>query len=891
MLDPKRIGGQKSKLAGIIVALVAFALVAAALADTPPNPLPAYLLPGDDMISPAAGNQESPAIARGGEQYLTVWTDARSSFYADGDEAGSGQDIYAARLDAEGNLIDTTPLIINQDQSDQYDPVVVWNGENWLILWTNTIPYGPAYQPTIEAVRVSPDGEVLDADPLLIWTGATTLGTSGDHLFGAASDGTDWAVVIADQYIQGLGTKTRLVGKRVTPDGTLVNAPYYLFSPACCYFFYHGGLAYVDGVYMAVFEGYVSGSEYGIFGLRMSPTLTTLDSYPVVLAQTSMQGESRFYRTPGIAGGNGMFYVGWQLYSSGASSQILGARVDVTGQSLDGDGVPISDPGALSLSLSPDLVWDGAQWIAGWDTGGMSVARIAGDGTVLDPGGVALGVAAGSFAAAPAGGLQLVRAEAAGSGASPQDVFQVSVSPSLELGSDQCIGLGAPSQIQPELAAGSDGYLLVYRSDTSAGSQILAHPLDLDGLPLTPDPIPLADGMVDWPQLAFEGGNYLVVWSNAGAGEIRGRRLSQAGDLLDAEDIVVMNGSAPVAAAGNGQFFVAALQAADVYGVRLAVDGTVIDSPLSLGSGSGVGPSTGSVGDHFAAVFEADGTGGGSDIVISLVAPNGDVIGPLPVTEPGNGVAQRRPAIADDDTTLIVWEDERAGNWDLYGRRLLSTVSFLDPAAGFAVVTAASHQEDVAATWDGARFLTSFTDDRNVVNELDQRTDIYRNWVTGFGMVEEPDGVGLMTESVPEIDPAVAGRDGNGLYAAARFTDTSPYAAYRIWLRYAAIPTGVEDARDGVPGAAGIVSLYPNPANPLVTIRFQISQPGEVRLDIYDLKGALVRALQTESLSAGEHVVQWDGRDAGGRDAPSGAYLFRFRAGGARETGKVMLVR
>ena len=46
----------------------------------------------------------------------------------------------------------------------------------------------------------------------------------GEHLFGLASDGTDWALVLVDQYIQGLGTKLRLVGMRVTPDGSIIDA-------------------------------------------------------------------------------------------------------------------------------------------------------------------------------------------------------------------------------------------------------------------------------------------------------------------------------------------------------------------------------------------------------------------------------------------------------------------------------------------------------------------------------------------------------------------------------------------------------------------------------------------------------------------------------------------
>jgi len=881
-----------TRISGAGAILLALFFAGLAFADPPPEPLAAYQLPGDTVTAPAAGDQVSPAIARGGNQYLTVWTDTRTSFFDASGEAGSGRDIYAARLDEGGNLIDTIPIVINQDEADQFDPVVVWNGQSWLVLWTGTVPYGPLYHRTIEAARVSADGQVLDPEPILIWTGGTTLGTSGEHLFGAASDGTDWALVIVDVYVSGLATKTRLVGRRVTNEGTLIEAPYYLYSPSCCYFFYKGGLAYANGVYMAVFEGYVSGSEYGIFGLRMSPTLTTLDSYPVELTTIPMQGETHFYRTPNIAGGNGMFYVGWQLYISGGGSQIYGARVDVTGQSLDGNGGPISDPGPLSLYLSPDLVWDGTQWIASWESGGLSMARIDQTGVVLNPGGVELDVAAGAFAPAANGGLQYVRSEAVGTGTAPYDVIQTTISAFLALGPDQRISLGAPGQIQPDLTLGDEGYLLAYRSVTSDESRIMAHVLDSSAIPVAPEPVQLAAGAVDLPRVAFDGDNYLVVWSDVDAGEIHGRRLDQDGTVLDTEDLVLLNGSEPDIAGRGSHFFVTASQAAGVFGARVAGDGTVIDSPpLLLGSGSHVGPRVDSLGDYFAAVWEKTNVPDGSEIVMSLTNMAGTVVGPLDVTLTGDGLAHHRPNIAAGDTALIVWEDPRAGNGDIYGRRLTSSVMFLDPAIGFAITDAASDQNDVAVAWDGVRYLTCFTDNRNAVHDFDMRTDVFRNWVTRMGDVDQPDGVALLTETVPEIQPTVSGRQGNGLYAAAKFVDLAPFTAYRIWVRYAPEPTAVDDGANGLLGARGLISLYPNPANPAVTISFRLERSGTAQVDIFDLKGARVRVLQTERVNPGEHVLFWDGRDSAGKQAPSGTYLFRFRGDDLQETRKVTLVR
>ena len=886
----RRCGYGSRRVSAVAIGLVLF-LSAGALATAPPVPFPPFDLPGEESPFPAVGNQGDPAIARGDDLFLVVWVDERTSFFDASGEAGSAKDVYAARLDADGNLIDTAPIVVNQDAGDQYDPVVVWNGENWLVIFTGSVPYGPAQIHTIEAARVSSAGEVLDPDPILIWT----QGDNNERLLAAASDGQDWALVIVDYYIQGLGTRVRLVGRRITPDGTLLSAPYYLFSPACCYFFYHGGLAYADGVYMAVFEGYVSGSEYGIFGLRLSPNLQTLDSYPVVITQIAMQGETQYYRTPNVVSNGSQFFVGWQLYQSGVSSQVYGARVNTAGQSLDGNGIPISGFLPLSLNLSPDLAWDGTQWVAGWIDGGLNLARIDPAGNVLDPGGIALpGIAAGAFDGIGSGGLQLVWSDDRAGGPTPQDVFLAPVSSDLDVGPDQCVALGTPSQTQADLAAGTNGSMLVYCSNISGETRIMARPLDSNGEATTAEPVQLAAGAVDGPRVAFDGIRYLAVWSDADAGTILGLRLAEDGTVLDGSDIAVLEGTQPDVAGHDGQFLVTASQVAGVYGARVSGEGSVIDTPpLLLGSGANHGPRTVALGMFWLVTWENLGPPDGSEITSAVVDLNGTVIGPFDVTVPGDGLSHHKPAVAAGDSALIIWQDSRAGAGDrnLYGRRMSSSITFLDPPTGMAITTAAGNQGDAAVAWDGVRFLTAFTDDRNVVNELDVRTDIYRNWITQYGLVDEPDGLPLYNASVPEIDPAVSSLDGNSLYAASVFTSAAPHVTYRIWLRLGALATGVDDPQGELPRVARLISVYPNPANPAVKIRFTLPRESTARVDIYDLQGARMRTLQSTELGPGQHELHWDGRAANGQAVPSGTYLFRLSVGEVQETGKLMLVR
>jgi outer membrane protein assembly factor BamB len=86
----------------------------------------------------------------------------------------------------------------------------------------------------------------------------------------------------------------------------------------------------------------------------------------------------------------------------------------------------------------------------------------------------------------------------------------------------------------------------------------------------------------------------------------------------------------------------------------------------------------------------------------------------------------------------------------------------------------------------------------------------------------------------------------------------------------------------GVPSAARTAADAAT-AGPLAAQR--------VRLTVHDVTGRRVCALVDGSLTAGDHRVRWDGRDARGREVATGVYFLRLESGSAVETGRVVLVR
>jgi hypothetical protein len=99
----------------------------------------------------------------------------------------------------------------------------------------------------------------------------------------------------------------------------------------------------------------------------------------------------------------------------------------------------------------------------------------------------------------------------------------------------------------------------------------------------------------------------------------------------------------------------------------------------------------------------------------------------------------------------------------------------------------------------------------------------------------------------------------------------------------------VSDA-GGVRGVS-FASPAPNPFRPGTRFRFALAERGRVELELFDAGGRTVRTLASGTWEAGEHALEWDGRDEGGRAVPSGTYFARLSAGGRTLGHRVVRIR
>ena len=84
---------------------------------------------------------------------------------------------------------------------------------------------------------------------------------------------------------------------------------------------------------------------------------------------------------------------------------------------------------------------------------------------------------------------------------------------------------------------------------------------------------------------------------------------------------------------------------------------------------------------------------------------------------------------------------------------------------------------------------------------------------------------------------------------------------------------------------------YPNPFRTESTIRYDLLQPTNVEIAIFNALGQRVTTLVDEPQLAGTHTVVWRKTNAADLATASGVYYVRMRAGAYTETRKLLLVK
>jgi len=877
-----------------IVLLHALLAAVAALAEPPPLS-DLILLPGDAAIGPAAGWQQDPAVARGGDQSLVVWVDGRTDVHGIANfgsgpyqelDLGSLWDIYAARVDAQGAIIDTTPIVVTQEPHNQHQTVVAWNGSHWLVVWSGQAlgTFGNRVV-NIYAARVAPDGTVLDPTPITI----DTTEPLDDLLWpSVGSDGTNWLVVWRDlDQDQGIWV---LDGTRVGPDGTVLDpggVP--IRHPATNVFPSDPDIAFLDGHYLVIWNEGIQ-----LRGQRFDP-----DVQPV---------GSDFRINPTAPGGNAdvttdgtQFFVVWADGSIPGYDVVRGARVSAAGAVVQ-TGIAVTPLSGFGC-YAPAATWDGGAFVVTYERGltvpvNLRAARVSAEGQVLAN---EILVASGAdhseyseLAPLPGGGALAVWQDDRDDRG---DIYGAVIDAAGSVGDLMPVSLGTPRQTRGEAVPTDAGHLLVYLSETAPFNRVLVHRLDAQGNPLPGEPVEVFSGghEIVRPAIGSVGSHALVVWENAAENQIYGKRLLADGSVVDDDPIAIVPGNTPDAA-GVGDRFLVISSHEPINHIRYptvarvdALTGAVMDTPFTIGSSYTVEPHVVGLADRWLCVWERNPTHDNPTPFgeAAFVDYAGDA---APDFDISAGTQPLPTAAAAPDTALFAFPEGDTGNpLDMHARRILSGGSFLDPG-DLLVAGEPRFQRNPGAAWNGTVFLTTWVDSRADTDELAQmRGDLFAARVTSDGAVLDPGGFTVANEPYPEMQPFAGGAGGLGILGGSIFREEAPHASLRIGYRLTSPP--VTAAPDDVPAVTRLLDARPNPFNPRTVVAFDLAHAADVRLSIYDPRGRRVRSLHQGTLPAGRHEMVWNGQDDHGRALGSGVYLFRLEGAGASRTGRCTLVR
>ncbi|MBL1213009.1 MAG: T9SS type A sorting domain-containing protein [Ignavibacteriae bacterium] len=105
--------------------------------------------------------------------------------------------------------------------------------------------------------------------------------------------------------------------------------------------------------------------------------------------------------------------------------------------------------------------------------------------------------------------------------------------------------------------------------------------------------------------------------------------------------------------------------------------------------------------------------------------------------------------------------------------------------------------------------------------------------------------------------------------------------------------TGVTDVDDNSITAGNYVleQNYPNPFNPTTSINFTLPKNENVKLNVFNSTGELVKTLVNRNLSSGSHSLEWNAENNFGIKLASGVYFYELNAGSFIETRKMILLK
>jgi len=468
----------------------------------------------------------------------------------------------------------------------------------------------------------------------------------------------------------------------------------------------------------------------------------------------------------------GMHAVAW-------ATDIFAGRVTADGQVLDPSGLPINY--SYSLQDSPAVAWNGTHYLvvwtdlsAGWNEEDLYMTLVTANGQSLWPDGVPLCNHSGASTDAAVGwdGTNFLAVWQDSRNGDDLDIYAARVAPDGTVldpnGFPVC---QAPdNQMNVALAWNGSHYLIVWSSGRW-GTDIYGALYDPAGVGSPVEfPICQAGGLQDHPAVTWDGANFLVAWHDqrSGQADIYAAHVTPLGLVLEPDGFPVVASETrelyPAVACAGGSCLIAYQlrddhDSPDVMGALLNPGGLVTVFPISAHAGDEQLPALYSNGTSYLCAWD-DTRQSERDVFAARITAEGLVHDPGGFRVSWAAEHRQWPAAAfDGNQYLVAWTENNPEADAVCARVDRNGVSIDTTAIVLSGLPTWERFPEIASTPAG--WFVVWQDERNYDAS---GSDFYAAWVDFGGIVYPgPGGMPLYTGPDDQERPAIAW-DGGTLF-------------------------------------------------------------------------------------------------------------------------------
>ncbi|MGB9669262.1 MAG: hypothetical protein ACPL0B_02640, partial [Anaerolineales bacterium] len=332
------------------------------------------------------------------------------------------------------------------------------------------------------------------------------------------------------------------------------------------------------------------------------------------------------------------------------------------------------------------------------------------------------------------------------------------------------------SQQCPSVSFDGTNYFVVWEDYRNGQPDIYGARVTTNGVVLDVNGIPISTAInyQRYPDVSFDGANYMVVWSDERAGanyDVYGARVTPNGNVLDPTGILISGAVdhqwVPKITYNNNLANYLCVWMdyrngiPDIYGARVTTNGMVLDPAgiaISTATDEQYFPAIAFDGENYFSVWDDRRAGGPdkADIFGARVTGSGTVIDPLGMLISATPASQNYASNIFDGTNYFLTWSQNYWDGDIYGVRIDSTGTMID-SSSFAICTIPGYQTKPAAAFSNVynQYFVVWRDGRSGT------WDIYGARISENGVLLDTSGIPIATAPGDENAPAVACGDSN----------------------------------------------------------------------------------------------------------------------------------